>query len=286
MVEKQILIMEEAVKLFAVKGYYGTSVQEIVGKCEIAKGSFYKYFESKEELLISIFRYYHELISVSVLALEENQQLNSKEKFLKQLYVQIEEMTKHTEFIQMFIMEQMIGISKELDEFLHQAEKDSILWFQEKVISLFPQLPKEYYADCTLLLNILFKGYLATLIRVPSAFDKKKLPEFIYNRLESIVGGFENTNDFLLTHPPLFNCRARSNPKKEIEYILKQAIQEENGTSKRLEVYLAIQQEIGKQSPNVVILESLMLLLERDEVKPFFSQKLMNAINKYISIDN
>lgn len=50
MVEKQILIMEEVVKLFAEKGLHATSVQEIVKKCEMAKGSFYNYFKSKEEL--------------------------------------------------------------------------------------------------------------------------------------------------------------------------------------------------------------------------------------------
>ena len=188
-----MLIIEEAVKLFAEKGYHATSVQEIVEKCEMAKGSFYNYFKSKEELLISVFKYYHELISGSVRALEENPYINSKEKFLKQLDVQIKEMTKHTGFIQMLMTERMIGISKELDDFFYQVERESILWFREKVISLFPNLPEEYYADCTLLLDILFKGYLATLIREPGAFDKSCLPEFIYNRLESIIVGFSKT---------------------------------------------------------------------------------------------
>lgn len=281
MVAKQILIMEEAVKLFAEKGYYATSVQEIVEKCEIAKGSFYHYFQSKEELLISIFKYYHELISASVFALEENPHLNSKEKFMKQLYVQIEAMTKHTVFIQMFIREQMLGISKELDEFLNQMEKESICWFQEKVIALFPELPKEYYADCTLLLDILFKGYLATLIRVPSAFDKNSLPEFIYNRLKSIVVGFEKTKDFLLDSPPICNCMISRNPKKEIEGILKQIMQAEKDPSRRLDVYRVIQQEILKENPNAIILESLVLMIERDEEKTFFTQRLIDAINQY-----
>src|SRR2546423_608348 len=109
MVEKQTLIIEEAIKLIAEKGYHATSVQDIVKKCEMAKGSFYKYFRSKEELLISIFKYYHELISASVLTLEENPHMDSKDKFLKQLDIQIVEMTKHTGFIQMIITEQMIG---------------------------------------------------------------------------------------------------------------------------------------------------------------------------------
>ena len=169
------------------------------------KDHFISILDTKEELLISIFKYYHELITASVLTLEENPHMNSKDKFLKQLDIQIMEMTKHTGFIQMIITEQMIGISKELDDFLYQVERDSILWFREKIMALFPNLTEEYYADCTLLLDILFKGYLSTLIREPGAFDKSRLPEFIYNRLESIIVGYSKTNDFLLDNVLLFN---------------------------------------------------------------------------------
>ena len=50
--------------------------------------------------------------------------------------------------------------------------------------------------------------------------------------------------------------------KTEIESLLKQAIRMENSPSKRLEVYQVIQQELLKEKPNSIILESLVLLLE------------------------
>ena len=56
MVDKKQLIIKEAVNLFATKGYHTTSVQEIAERCHIAKGSFYNYFKSKEELLLSCFK--------------------------------------------------------------------------------------------------------------------------------------------------------------------------------------------------------------------------------------
>ncbi|WP_434778711.1 TetR/AcrR family transcriptional regulator [Neisseria sp. Ec49-e6-T10] len=44
-------IMAVANKLFQMKGYTKTSVDEIVREAQIAKGTFYYYFKSKEEIL-------------------------------------------------------------------------------------------------------------------------------------------------------------------------------------------------------------------------------------------
>ena len=53
-------ILAAAVRLFAAKGFDGTSVQEIVDAAEVTKGALYHYFESKNDLLYEI---YHTLLS-------------------------------------------------------------------------------------------------------------------------------------------------------------------------------------------------------------------------------
>lgn len=65
--EMHKLIIDKSVELFAEKGYHATSAQEISGKFGIAKGSFYNYFKSKEELLVSIFKYFYESLMESLL---------------------------------------------------------------------------------------------------------------------------------------------------------------------------------------------------------------------------
>ena len=46
-------ILEAAIDLFHEYGYNGTSVQDIVSKAKVPKGSFYNHFKSKEELAIA-----------------------------------------------------------------------------------------------------------------------------------------------------------------------------------------------------------------------------------------
>ncbi|PJZ69174.1 TetR family transcriptional regulator [Leptospira perolatii] len=47
-------ILEESRKLFFAKGYETTSIQDILSALDIAKGTFYHHFQSKEELLEEI----------------------------------------------------------------------------------------------------------------------------------------------------------------------------------------------------------------------------------------
>ena len=47
--------MNTALKLFAVEGYYTTSISKIASAANISKGLLYNYFDSKEDLLSEIF---------------------------------------------------------------------------------------------------------------------------------------------------------------------------------------------------------------------------------------
>jgi AcrR family transcriptional regulator len=55
-VDRRERIIDNATGLFAVKGYHGTTIDEIVQATGIAKGTFYIYFESKEELLVEVIK--------------------------------------------------------------------------------------------------------------------------------------------------------------------------------------------------------------------------------------
>ncbi|XRQ13697.1 TetR/AcrR family transcriptional regulator [Actinomadura welshii] len=57
-VERRIL--DAALRLFAERGFDGTSVQGIVEAAEVTKGALYHYFDSKDDLLYEI---YHSLIA-------------------------------------------------------------------------------------------------------------------------------------------------------------------------------------------------------------------------------
>jgi len=48
-------LVEEALRLFAEKGFEGTSVQDVVAAAGVTKGAMYHYFSSKDDLLAEIY---------------------------------------------------------------------------------------------------------------------------------------------------------------------------------------------------------------------------------------
>lgn len=266
--EKRKMIIDVAVKLFAAKGYHATSIQEIVEKCEIAKGSFYNYFKSKEELLISIFKYFHETAKNSLLKVENDSSLTEREKYIKQINLHIEQMTTNTDFIQMFVREQMVHISDELDQFIHFVRKESIEWSSSKVRKLYPDLPDEYILDCALIVDSLLKQYLSILFFDKDSDIKERIAPFLLNRLDSIVEGFLKHQDPLLKTMEYGGCMEREPDMKtqlHIEVSKRIEMLEGKTTDSNkivLDVLFEIQRELGEENPKKIVLESLLLMLE------------------------
>ncbi|HEQ99512.1 MAG TPA: TetR/AcrR family transcriptional regulator [candidate division Zixibacteria bacterium] len=52
--DKRRIIIEAAEKLFAKSGFHGTDVDQVARTAGVSKGSVYNYFDSKEEILISV----------------------------------------------------------------------------------------------------------------------------------------------------------------------------------------------------------------------------------------
>jgi AcrR family transcriptional regulator len=54
--DKRRLLLEAAVRVFARKGYHASRVGDIAEEAGVAYGLLYHYFESKEDVLRSVFR--------------------------------------------------------------------------------------------------------------------------------------------------------------------------------------------------------------------------------------
>ncbi len=54
-IDKRSLILDAALRTFAKRGYSETKVAEIAAEAEVAEGTLYNYFQSKEELLLALF---------------------------------------------------------------------------------------------------------------------------------------------------------------------------------------------------------------------------------------
>jgi AcrR family transcriptional regulator len=286
--DKKQLIIKEAVNLFATKGYHTTSVQEIAERCHIAKGSFYNYFKSKEELLLSCFQSGFDMSAAIISEIENDSSLNSREKFSKKILFIIELVTSNSNFIQMMIREPIHNI-KGLGQLIQNMYMLYINWFGQRIRDIYPELPSKLLPDCTIILESIFKGYILILIRKPDAFEKERLASFILNRMDSVVQDLSETSEPLLKNIPNEHlCKNhQDDPKQRLVNLLTESIEREetdkgDGTSKNVEALQALQEEFLKENPSNILIEGLLLLLDHSENTKPSIKKLATQMRAFL----
>jgi AcrR family transcriptional regulator len=81
--ERRKEILDTAEKLFYLKGYDACSVNDILKEVGIAKGTFYHYFTSKEEVLDNIVERYKEIIISRTNAILSLDTMSPQEKLMR-----------------------------------------------------------------------------------------------------------------------------------------------------------------------------------------------------------
>ena len=81
--ERKNEILDAAERLFHSKGYNKCTVNDILNEVKIAKGTFYYYFKSKEELMDGILERFKEIVADRIELIISDTKLEPKEKLLK-----------------------------------------------------------------------------------------------------------------------------------------------------------------------------------------------------------
>ena len=80
--ERRNEIIDASERLFHIKGYEKCTVNDIIKEVSIAKGTFYYYFKSKEEVMDSIVKRYIDIVISRVNEIIKKNDINSEEKLL------------------------------------------------------------------------------------------------------------------------------------------------------------------------------------------------------------
>ncbi|KZZ85403.1 TetR/AcrR family transcriptional regulator [Bacillus sp. SJS] len=187
--EKEMIIMDEAIKLFAEKGFRAASIQEIATASGISKGAFYLHFKSKEALLLSILQHHHQQFEEQV-ALIEKKELNSREKFTEWMSLTFDEISKHREFIITQIREQTVPFNKEIENFFRQKEWESYLMFEKNLLGMYGKEIRPFLGDLIILAKGMVRSYLELIIFDVLHFDRSQLASFLLERMDHLVEGF------------------------------------------------------------------------------------------------
>ncbi|MCR8845198.1 TetR/AcrR family transcriptional regulator [Paenibacillus sp. SC116] len=166
---KKQSIMEEALALFAEKGYHQTSIQEIADRTGIAKGSVYSFFRSKEELMMTIFEHYHQQIYGALQHILQ-EPLPSREKLERLIMQSLDQFSRFKLFVSFQRKEVHLQQKKELRELILSYRAKKLYALRQVIAEVYGLEAQPYWLDLATTLN----GVIAEFINYV-AFDDKLL---------------------------------------------------------------------------------------------------------------
>jgi AcrR family transcriptional regulator len=284
-------IIQAAMKLFAQKGYHATSMQEIAEQCGMAKGSIYNYFKSKEEIAVSIFRYHYDVLFQKISDIARDETLSAREKFEKQLLIQIEEFYRHKELVQMHMGEQAVKVNDEIRQLVFLIRAKMLNWYRQAIEEIYGEKVRNFSLDCATMLNGMLKEYLFYIAIDGKELHLSKTAPFLLRRMDAIVASMSEREEPLLTIEVMHDylCVEQTNKQRKRQQIIDcihqmiETLQRNGGVEEDVGRSLeTLKQEFSEaDEARKFIVEALLLYLERRQV-PLW-EELKTAIDHYFA---
>ena len=258
--DKKQELMDAAVHLFSIKGFHQTSVQEIAHTVDISKGAFYKHFDSKESLLVSILKRYQAETLEGLAHLEIPEDLSPKEAFAKKLAFELESILGERDFFIMVFKDMPTDGNEQLTSLLQEMRSSSSKFHKTMLLEAFGQEIEPFLEDLTTVVEGILKEYMITTILENRQLSTDKLSRFIASSIEAITmqldsmeAVFTETNENGFSIDSLF-----ADMETKIKLYSK-------NTAQRLASLDLLHQELKQEEPREFLIDALADYLSQEK---------------------
>ncbi|WP_068675551.1 TetR/AcrR family transcriptional regulator [Oceanobacillus sp. Castelsardo] len=283
--QKEKQIMDAAQKLFIIKGFRVTSIQDILREAKIAKGTFYNYFNSKNECLMAILDSVNEEIKNERMKLVFHEELDDETVFIKQVDVRFKMDKKHN----LMALFHSIPISddEDLKKFMEKHYKLELEWIANRLVDLYGAEISNHALDHAIsLLGILQQGMYATKLFKMEMKKTEDVIKFALQRMKQVIQINQSdtvffTNDYLHASNKPKDCE---NYKEVIIIQLRDLMS--TVQNKKIHDYLQfLLEELQEKKPRLYLIESVLESLQKElKIKDmeFEGQKISQLVWRFM----
>lgn len=285
--DKKKHVIKMAHQLFIEKGFQATSIQDILDYSGIAKGTFYNYFSSKNELLMELLKTIYRKMEQDRNELLLGQDPSNLEIFIKQIELQME--TNRTKKLVALFEEVNFSDDKDLKNFIIQGQLRIIRWFYRRFIDIFGENKKPYLLDCAIMFNgILYQNMRYSSMAYDSNNNIHKVVQYSVNRIVKVVEEVSQAGEQLID-PEMLN---RWFPDEQLEHPyqqrlyntvlkLKASLTKQASQAKYLELLDFIQSELtNSKQPRTFLIDSAFETIKNSETP--FNENALNQLEQLI----
>lgn len=268
--ERKLEVLPVAIRLFSEKGYHATSVDEIAKESGMAKGSFYKLFNSKEDLLIEILLLITKQIQSGLTKIYSKTYDSNHDKLVDLIRVFFENILLNQQLLMDISFAHPLFKNKETEKKAQQMMLEFHQWIREFLLEIYDDKVKAYMGDfITLLIGLIFH-YVHIFQFRKSEMDSEKLADFIATIFDIMVKGtLERKSEPILDleWAALENFSSPRLKGKKIQFLLKQMIYTIKALNlEEQEEYLKtlslLEEECMKSNPKRFLVKALIHYLQ------------------------
>ncbi|MDO3408947.1 helix-turn-helix domain-containing protein [Saccharibacillus sp. CPCC 101409] len=285
-------IMDSAIRFFTEKGYLATSIQDIADDCGIAKGSFYKFFSSKEDLFLEVHRAKQESFFESMEDIHLEPGLTAKEIFIRETKHQFDFFLENR-FVVVSTLEMQTSEGEIAANFA-RLRANFLNMNKTLLIRRFKSEIESGVWDLVLMYHGIIQEYLFLLTVDKRHLNIRDLSVFIVERMEDMVSGVLTKKPQSIIQKPMMDdyveaaSQGKSASLAEIRHelfatlfsILKELVITNHHRTELQEALTLLKEELEKDEPKVVLIRAMLQFLMKEHELRDIIEKL-NKIGCY-----
>lgn len=254
--EKKKRMIETAIDLFAQKSFHTVSVKEITDKSGVSKGAFYIYFDSKEDLVLAIYKYYYQVIMDRIIEVG-SQHKDPKRSLIEQLNMFFETLFHNRSFILMLLRDQ-VSLGPKVKEMIYQIKDQQMEWAKNNLRAIYGSQIQPYILDGAIILQGLMHSYSNYMvIEHHQNIDLPELSRFIVKRLDDCVQGMIQSKE-----PPVIQEIEKTDDLEHMLDKVEVKFQSANIPPEQrrdlTEALSVLKRELVKNRPNPIIVQAML----------------------------
>lgn len=279
---KRKIIIDAAHKLFIGNGFAATSVQDILNEAKIAKGTFYNYFNSKNECLIAILEYVKQDSDQERREIAFGKEKDNEQVFIDQIAIRLNTDKKHN----------LIGLlssisfseDEDLKNYMVKHHLMEINWIAKRFTEIFGPQMERYALDHSIVFFGILQHFLYVgKISAQNDMIAEEVISFALSRIKLIIRTQEDSSEVIFGKGAF--TAFKEDTGESIINIQKQAIiqldrlLEKNKKMKKIasekaDLFVFLKEELSREMPRVLLLEGVLMSLSKTLTETAFEYEI------------
>ncbi|WP_071394668.1 TetR/AcrR family transcriptional regulator [Bacillus tuaregi] len=253
-------VADIALKLFVEKGIQQTSIQEIIDKANISKGTFYNYFSSKNDCISDILEFLRYDASQQRIAIQIGKDKKDRDVFIEQISILLR-LNEERNLQPLF--EAILSTNEaDLKKLVLQHRVFEMEWLANRMIEVMGEEIRDYAFEGTVLFYGMLQHMLFALRITNTTYSIHHLVEVILSYTELIFPSMIKKEFSLLSHSAIDFFSTSVNKKliskTELIHLGNQLQEQYQFNDEQQDLYEAIMYELERDRVRKIVLGHLL----------------------------